>query len=327
MSAIKDAVGADMYEQMRGVIKSSFPDAATVVTDDAVDAAFQVAKYDLNAPALQALDIPQPVAPTCGGGPQFEYYEAWATHSRTAAPHSQFIGKLPLVRFRIPDQGTAQTLPIIHTPAGDLLPNDRLYPSVDVLWSTYGSDPLLRLGRPERVDMVTPPRLSGARFSAIAVYLCYAKETDPGPSFYILEAGLATGEARMPYLGRSMDAVIIAQTQYNPTAFSQPWHFYRGTLAMDANDPGEPSVLSIDVFEREPPTDQYLNVRVEYRKVSAPVLIDPYQITIIAGARLQAIADALGAPSGLTGREWFLRLIDDVALKALFTVPPQKGPS
>lgn len=320
--SIKQIVGDERYAKMRHALQAAFPDQATTITDEAVDAAFQIAKFDWNAEDLRGLQIPPlpaAAAPAvAGAAAQFEYYEARATHARTAAPHSVFTGSLPVVRFRLPDHGTTQTLPVLHSPAGDILPADRLSPSVDVLWETYRSDPKLKFGRPERVDMITPPRLGGARFSAISVYLCYAKASDAAPSFYILEAGLATGQPRMPFLGRTMDTVIVAQTQYKPTTFAEPFHYYRGKLTMQA---GEPEHLSVEVFRQKPPTDQYIHVTVEYIKLAKPLLTPPFAITVGAGARVQAIADALHIPSGLS-EAWFLRLIDDLQLNKLFSVKP-----
>jgi hypothetical protein len=319
--SVKQIVGAEQYEKMRKELKAAFPDERTVVTDAVVDAAFQVAKHQWKATTLANLPIPAPAAAAPHQGPPFQYYEALATHARVAPPFSVFTGRLPLVRFRIPDRGTAQTLEPIDTPAGRLLPSDRLAPSVDVLWATFGSDPQLQVGRPERVDMITPPRLAGARFAAISLYLCYERNADANPSFYILEAGLATGEARMPFLGRTMSSLIVAQTQYKPTTFSRRSHFYRGKLLMDAAHPGEPSLLSVEVFKHQPPSDPYLRVTVEYHKRTEPLMTNPFHITIGAAARVQAIADALGVPSELDP-EWFLKLIDAVALNQLFSTPP-----
>lgn len=325
--SIRDVVGAERYEKMRRCLQHAFPDHATVVSDQAVDTAFQVAKFEWHATELQGLAIPPLPAPVAAANAAaFEYYEGRATHMRVAAPGSSFTGHLPLVRFRLPDKGTTQTLPTIHTPAGDLLPVDRLNPSVDVLWATYHTDPLLKFGRPERVEMITPPRLTGARFGAISIYLCYAKEHDPAPSFFILEAGLATGQARMPFLGRTMDHTIVAQTQYKPTTFSQPFHYYVGHLSMRQDAPSEPDVLTVKVHDKQPPHDPYLHVTVEYIKRNTPLLTNPFWLTVTAGARVQAIADALGIPSGLD-EAWFLRLLAAADMNNLFSIPPHKQPA
>jgi hypothetical protein len=173
------------------------------------------------------------------------------------------------------------------------------------------------------VDVITPPRLASARFAAVSLYLCHANEADTAPSFFVLEAGVATGQARIPFLGRTMASVINAQTQYSPTSFSQPWHYYRGTLAMKADAPDEPSTLIIEVFTDPPPDGKYLEVIVQYESRADPVMTNPFQLTVEAGARVQAIADALGVPSGLE-EQWFLRLVADVELGTLFTITPKR---
>jgi hypothetical protein len=329
VTTIQQAVGTDKYEQMRRVLKKKFPDDKAAVSDLAVDVAFQVAKHVWKAPELAHFAIP-PLMAAAPVAPQVDqaaagYYVGHATHARAAAPGSVFTGHLPLVRFQLPQRGTTQTLKPVHTPAGEVLPVDRLNPSIDVLWETYKNDPLLTFGRPERVDMITPPRLFGARFGAVSLYLCYAKASDVGPSFYILEAGLATGQPRIPFLGRTMQSEILAKTQYKPTTFSQPSHVYRGTLEMRADAPGEPQKLTVRIFEKGPPLDkQYLAVTVVYEKRATPLLTHPFLLTAEAGARVQAIADALGVPSGLD-EKWFLRLIDAVSLKDLFSTPPSKS--
>jgi hypothetical protein len=329
--SIKQIVGDDRYEKMRGALKACFPDPATVVSDAAVDTAFQVAKFEWKAADLQALAIPSPAAPAVAAGAgQFEYYVAHATHARVAAPYSAFTGHLPLVRFQLPDHGTTQTLPTLHTRGGDILPVDRLNASIDVLWATYKNEPELQ--RPERVDMITPPRLDGARFAAISLYLCFKRKTDTAPAFYILEAGLATGQARMPFLGRTMESEIVAQTQYKPTSFSEPYHFYRGKLTMYAAAPSEPHSLSVKVYQRppaafgQPPSGEYIDVTVVYEKRPNPKLTNPFHLTIAAGARVQAIADVLGISPHLE-QAWFLRLLAALDMDNLFSVPPHRSPN
>jgi hypothetical protein len=331
--SIKQAVGGERYEEMRRALRTQFPDPQTIVTDLVVDFAFQVAKHIWKSAELDQSDIPEIVQPTAAaapGGEGVSYYIAHAMHARTAAPGSVFTGHLPVVRFRLPSHGTNQTLDTLHTPAGDILPVDRLNASIDVLWETYKNDGALRAHnttRPERVDLITPPRLHGARFSAVSVYLCYAKATDPSPTFYILEAGLATGQARMPFLGPTMSAEIIEFTQYEPTAFAKRSHIYRGTFDMRPDAPSEPLRLVVDVFRKgPPPTDQYISVRVGYEKVQTPSLTYPFLLTVEAGARVQAIADALGVPARMdTAQRLLLRLIDAVSLNALFDQVPQRA--
>ena len=77
----------------------------------------------------------------------------------------------------------------------------------------------------------------------------------------------------------------------------------------------------MEVFRHKPPADQYLAVTVEYVKRETPLLTSPFAITVEAAARVQAIADALHVPAGLS-EAWFLRLLDALELNKLFSVQP-----
>lgn len=322
--SVKDIVGADRYSKVKQTLEKCWPDEKAEVTDEMVDELFRLAKHEWNSEELAPLDLPKPTASfPKQEGQKARYYLGYGTHARVAAPHSLFTGELPLVRITLPSTGTSQSLPAIQTEGGVCLPQDRLFPSIDVFWSTYADDPLLTFGRPERIDLITPPRLRGNRFGAIALYLAYAKATDPGPCFYALEAGLATGQPRIPFLGRSMDKVIVAQSNYRPTPFSGPSHWYEGRLKMRDDDPNEPEELVVDVFRQKPPKDQYMRVTVRYEKREEPVMTNPLHLTLAAGARLTAIADALGVSIDLP-LQWLMRIIAKVKMDELFTVPPKK---
>lgn len=323
--SVKDKVGADRYAKVKQTLVNCWPDEKAEVTDEMVDELFRLAKHDWNSEELKAVDLPKPTASFPKQvGQTASYYLGYGTHARMAAPHSLFTGELPLVRISLPSEGTSMTLPDIETEGGVCLPQDRLFPSIDVFWATYGDDPLLKFGRPERIDLITPPRLKGNRFGAIALYLAYGKATDEAPCFYALEAGLATGQPRIPYLGRTMDKVIVTQSNYRPTPFSGPSHWYEGRLKMKENDPGEPDELIVGVFRQKPPKDQYLQVTVRYEKRDEPVMTNPLHLTLAAGARLTAVADALGVSIDLP-LQWLMRFIAKVSMDELFTTPPQKG--
>lgn len=323
--SVKDKVGAERYAKVKQTLERCWPDEKAEVTDEMVDELFRLAKHEWNSQELAAVDLPKPTETfPKQQGQKATYYLGYGTHARVAAPHSLFTGELPLVRITLPSEGTSNTLPDIRTEGGVCLPQDRLFPSIDVFWSTYKDDPLLTFGRPERIDLITPPRLHGNRFGAIALYLCYGKATDTAPCFYALEAGLATGQPRIPFLGRAMDKVIVTQSNYRPTPFSAPSHWYEGRLTMKADEPGEPDELIVDVFRQKPPKDQYMRVTVRYEKRAEPVMTNPLFLTLAAGARLTAIADALDVPIDLP-LSWLMRFIAKVKMDQLFTTPPQKG--
>lgn len=323
--SVEDIVGADRYAKVKQTLEKCWPDEKAKVTDEMVDELFRLAKHEWNSEDLKPVDLPKPTATfPKQQGQKASYYLGYGTHARTGAPHSLFTGELPLVRISLPNDGTSQTLPAIETEGGVCLPQDRLFPSIAVFWATYGKDTILKFGRPERVDLITPPRLKGNRFGAIALYLAYAEATDTAPSFYALEAGLATGQPRIPYLGRAMNKVIVTQSNYRPTPFSAPSHWYEGRLTMQDDDPNEPDELVVDVFRQKPPKDQYLRVTVRYEKRAEPVMTNPLHLTLAAGARLTAVADALGVSIDLP-LQWLMRIIAKIKMDELFTNPPQQG--
>src|SRR6185436_8601788 len=111
------------------------------------------------------------------------------------------------------------------------LSSDHLVGSVDLVAQKFKE----QLGYyPGKVDLVTPARtgITRARFGAIAMYLGYKNATDPGPSFFIFEAGMATGEAKMLYLGKTLDTEILQRSGYDPTAYSSHNNFYRGGVTV-----------------------------------------------------------------------------------------------
>jgi hypothetical protein len=323
--SIKEAVGPERYAKVRQTLESCWPDDHAVVTDELVDELFLLAKHEWGSEDLKDVDLPKPTPelPKQQGRAN-AYYLGRATHARVAAPHSIFLGDLPLVRVALPPTGTSHTAPPIETEGGVVLPVDRLFPSIEVMWARYAPRLAHLGGCPERVDLITPPRLKGSRFGAVALYLGYRKASDRAPCFFVLEAGLGTGQPRIPFLGPTMDTVIVAQTNYRPTPFSGPHHWYRGQLSMKADAPSEPETLIVEGFRAEPPADPYIKVTVEYEKRAEPVMTNPLHLTLAAGARLTAIADALGTSIDLP-LQWLMRIIAKIKRDELFITPPQQS--
>lgn len=329
--SVKDTVGAERWAGVKTSLENCWPDERSEVTDELVDELFRLAKHEWNATDLADLDLDPPAIPAKNGAaPPGRFYLAHGTHTRHVAPGHAFTGELPMIRFELPAQGTSTTVAKIETEGGDALGVDRLFPSIDTLWAKYKDDPLLTVGCPERVELITPPRLRGARFGAIAIYLAFEKASDPAPSFYVLEAGLATGQPRIAYLGRTMDWTIVTQSHYDPTPFSGRSHWYRGQLKMQAADPAELDTLTVEVFEGEPTKDpsedtaamgHYMTVSVRYQPRPEPVMTNPFFLTIAAGARLSAIADAMGMDIEVPQR-WLMRLIAKDNADSLFTTKP-----
>src|SRR5690606_2013908 len=136
--SIKEAVGPERYAKVRQTLESCWPDDHAVVTDELVDELFLLAKHEWGSEDLKDVDLPKPTPelPKQQGRAN-AYYLGRATHARVAAPHSIFLGDLPLVRVALPPTGTSHTAPPIETEGGVVLPVDRLFPSIEVMWARY----------------------------------------------------------------------------------------------------------------------------------------------------------------------------------------------
>ena len=98
------------------------------------------------------------------------------------------------------------------------------------------------------MDLITPARALHTRFGAIAVYLGYRNKADRGPTFYLLEAGTATGDAKMIYFSPDMKPIGSVTSGYLPTPFVTMRNTYSGGVAMgvapDEDEPKERLVVS-----------------------------------------------------------------------------------
>lgn len=296
---IRDQISQDTYDRLLRIVRAAFPDAPAADREAQVEALVHEMWKRWDPCMANELGLPPPpaAAPAASTAPLLSaaadpatYYIAEATHRRaTAAPKSAFVGHLPVVRVRAPQSGVAT----IHTGGGDVLSGDHLVYSVDDVNSKFAG----ALGySAARVDLVTPPRLWGARFGAVAAFIGY-RDAGGAPSFYLLEAGMATGEPKVLFFGKTMDTEIVDFTHYTPTPFSSPDHRYVGKLAV--SPAGEPLSLYVkayrkpkngNAFEAKP----YIEIDVDYQKQSGPSELLPSAITAAAAFRVAAIADAIG---------------------------------
>ena len=175
---------------------------------------------------------------------------------------------------------------------------DHLLGSIALITEKYGSAQYLGY-QPARVDLITPARRSGSRFAAIAVYLGYRAATDRTPSFYLLEAGTATGEAKMIYFSAGMKPIPSVTSYYLPTPFVSLRNTYSGVLTMRAapeeDEPDRLVVRSYAVGQKEP----YITVSVKYQRAPVLDLPAPIELTADAGARVALIARTMGLSSAV----------------------------
>lgn len=305
-SAMAKAVGPNRYAAIRSALLRAFPDA--LITDDVVDG---VAAVLLRAPTSTPADGPKDaagreVAPIRRRVKEKAHrlYLGEATHHRVksmppeARPmESKFTLALPMVRVTLPERLDGD--PIVTTEIGDVdLSRDHLLGSIDLVAGKYSGKDYLGY-RPERVDLITPARAAGGRFAAIAIYLGYRRQADRGPSFYMFEAGTATGDAKMIYFSPDMQPIKGVTSHYLPTPFVTMRNTYSGVVTMSAApNEDEPAYL---VIRSQVPGDDapYITVTLQYRRAPTLELPLPIELTADAGARVALIARTMGLASAI----------------------------
>lgn len=200
-------------------------------------------------PGQNRYTVPRPASdPT-------RYYWVEATHTRlTPSGFEPFTGELAMVRVTLPDTVPAT----IQTCIGSVEPGDHLIDTVYEANQKYARHLGFSLAR---VDCITPPR-EGVRFGAVSVMLGYKRASDPLPSCFILEAGTATGQPKVLYLGQDMSTTINAYSGYQPTPFACPSHGYLGSLTMNGDNP---QLLTISSREIQNGQSQQPYIRIEAR--------------------------------------------------------------
>jgi hypothetical protein len=309
--SVKEILGEQGYEQIRDLLTKTFPGPQANVTDEFVDGFVRTLWLDYK-PGYEKLGIPPPEPETheatrrlstealskkLSATPEGQQlYWAEATHHRTlkvgtSAPmQSEFTGYLPQVRLTLPGAIVEGFTDPVATSIGEVyLSGDHELASLDDVGEKFAD----ALGyTPGRVDLITPARLWGTRFSAFAIYLGYRSATDTAPSFYILEGGTATGQMKMVYFGQTIDTNIVTPGYYEPTPFSHVDNMYSGTLRMtpDGLHPQTIVITSTEPTRGAP----YITVTLSYVPASSIDSAWPALITLQAASRVALVAEAMG---------------------------------
>lgn len=300
MDEIKKALGESKFEEMRGLIRRTFPDARGQITDALVEqvvkalpgearAALGVADVALDAVEAVTDAVIQQVAgaqPATGFG--VTYYVAHAKHERDGAGAHAFVGVLPMVRLRLPDTEPAD----VATAFGIVFAGDHKVHTRALVQQKYGDYLDFEVAT---VYLTTPARYLGARFGAIATYELF--DVHGLRRGWILEAGMATGEAVMLYCSPS-GLPITRKAQYWPTPFSSGEHYYRGEASFDEAGPAR---LTVAVCSPEELVRRaaHVTVTVHYEPAEDPSPLFPSKLTAEAGLRVAAIAVARGTDNPL----------------------------
>lgn len=215
-------------------------------------------------------------------------YLAAARHERFDHPKHAFTMKVPMVRVALPKSGRAT----IDTEYGSIGKDDRLLRSVadvrDKICDAEG------IAYPERVELISPPR-RGMRFGAIAIYLGYAKGAKT-PYFYVLEAGLATGQPKELFIGKTMTTSILQRSNYEPTPFSSSNNWYLSAFNMKSATSDEPGNLIIEV-KKTKSAKRHTRVDIAWTKVTSTKQRadlqkhNPLGLILNAASRVEAIAE------------------------------------
>jgi hypothetical protein len=300
-SPIAKAIGPEKYAAIRAALVRAFPQAP--VSNAVVDGVAMVLAHGRPGWAPAGTEAP-PLSKRVQEK-DHHLYLGVATHHRvkglppaSAPMQSEFTLALPLVRVALPDALDADNT-TISTEIGDVdLSSDHLLGSVDLVAAKYAGAGYLGY-RPARVDLITPARAANTRFGAIAVYLGYRNKADRGPSFYLLEAGEATGAARMIYFSPNLQPIQKVTSGYLPTAFVTMRNTYSGGITMrpapDEDEPAELVVHSSAPGEKDP----YITVTVKYERAPTMDLPLPFELTGDAGSRVALIAKTMGMNSAV----------------------------
>jgi hypothetical protein len=196
-------------------------------------------------------------------GDALNYYWAHAKHTRKSpANFPAFEGHLAMVRVRLPDRIPRR----FSTPIGTVEPADHLISSVLEANDKYAQP----LGYPlQRLELITPPRQL-LRFGAISVFLGY-RESAGLPTCFILEAGTATGQAKVLYLGKTLTTTINRRTGYQPTAFSCSDNAYTGKLTVEADEPVRLQVTARDIIAGTTSAAPYMEIDVHFAKQTGDI--------------------------------------------------------
>jgi hypothetical protein len=305
---IKTHVGTADFESVRNMLSKTFGANQPAASDAAVAACIEgewcarATGGDEDAmPALAFL----PAAPagwsppaTPGSAGSFRYYDGLASHWRsdTEKPHSRFNGLLPMVRIPLPDHPPTQQK-IAVTAIGYVMAADHLLSSVDAVRAAMVQRYGAAYSDVARCDVVTPARLGG-RFGAIGLYLGY-RGAATTPSFFLLEAGLATGSSVRLFTSPDLTKITKSPCDYLPTAFSEISNTYDGTLTMIGDEPGNLWVESWREPRLAPSPRITVNVQYQLRNSSSVTKINPGALTLAAAERIAAIGNALNEPNAI----------------------------
>lgn len=309
MSTFKDLLSPETFESMRTLVRQTFPDRKAPAPSDAlVDTviaalpsearvALGIAEELVHVAETAQLELSQALGAARGVAQEdaretAQYMAARATHTRYGAGSHSFEATLPVVRVQLPESTPTD----FETKWGTVYAGDHKIHTAALVRDKYGEFFDDEIGA---VFLTTPVRRFGARFAAIATYEVLNKAGVL--TGWVLEAGMATGEAMVLYASPNC-APIVRRSWYQPTPFSSDENVYRGDATFREDGRG-PAALLVQVSTPAEKKELrcHLEVNVRYEIISDITAMDafPAALTAEAAIRVAAIAVAQGSADPL----------------------------
>lgn len=315
MTKVLEILGEQTYEQVRELVRRTFPDKRCEIGNEAVDgfvaglpdeAQLALCGVKLAAEEILGTRLPEDPNVVC-------YYHVAARHSRVSGPgqHS-FVAEFPMVRVKLPEANARD----MDTAIGRVYAGDHKLYTVDHFRQKYGKT----LGKYVKyVELITPARFPahlGSRFSAVSVFALYGIQGELVS--YVLEAGMATGEPMVCYVSQDASALITEPCWYEPTPFSDEKNWYVGGAKWKRDE------LSSVYVEVRTERNERAHMAVEAvfsREASPPDPILPAKLTAMAGLRVAAIAHSMGRADAI------MNLLAPFGYELPWIKKPSKKPS
>jgi hypothetical protein len=228
-------------------------------------------------------------------GDTTRYYWVEATHLRKhPASYLPFVGRLAMARVRLPEERPET----VRTALGSIEPEDHLIATVREANQKFEHNLGYRL---ERLDLITPARQASLRFGAVSVLLGY-KEADQAPTCYILEAGTATGQPKVLFLGKTLDATIDKSTGYKPTPFSCPDNAYTGRLHVEGDSPKQLQVKARKIINNVS-QPHYLELLASFSEQTTTIKNVWAGVILAEAALIVWVRQQRGLPDGCEKKE------------------------
>lgn len=288
---LKALLGQNRFDEVLGLVRRTFPDKRCEIGLPTVDAfvaglpeAAQLALCGTKIAAEEVLGTHMTADPEVRG-----YYEVYAVHTRPeGAGRHCFEAGLSMVQVALPESAPKD----IRSPLGMIFAGDHKLYTVEQVRQKYGQKVGYEI---EQVELVTPPRYPahlGSRFAAVSCFLLY--DNAGTLRSYVLEAGMATGEAMACYLSPYAKDGISTKSWYEPTPFSDENNIYVGRMTPEYGNDHAIATIEVSVL-RPKAIDPHMHVRASFTKLAAaPDPLLPAKLTAEAGLRVAAIADAMG---------------------------------